>query len=76
MNFNAIFLRTDVQYYYATLGPEYTTPPYEWTDSFTSMAYPGFEPGTFDLAVDFSIHYTSWPALKISDVDKINIFFI
>ena len=36
--------------------------PYEGTDSFTSMPYPGFEPGTLGVAVGSPIHYTSWSA--------------
>ena len=37
-----------------------TVAPYEGTDSFTSMPYPGFEPGTLGVAVGCPIHYTSW----------------
>ena len=39
-----------------------TFTPYEGTDSFTSMPYPGFEPGTLGVAVGSPIHYTSWSA--------------
>ena len=37
-------------------------PPYEGTDNFTSMPCPGFESGTFGVAVGFAIHYTIWSA--------------
>ena len=39
-----------------------TVTPYEGTDSFTPMPYPGFEPETLGVAVGSSIHYTSWSA--------------
>ena len=39
-----------------------TVTPYEGTDSFTSMPYLGFEPGTLGVAVGSPIHYTSWSA--------------
>ena len=39
-----------------------TVAPYEGTDSFISMPYLGFEPGTLGVAVGSPIHYTSWSA--------------
>ena len=43
-----------------------TVAPYEETDSFTFMPYPGFEPGILGVAVGSPIHYTSWSAHCIS----------
>ena len=39
-----------------------TVTPYEGTDGFTSMPYPGFESGTLGVAVCSPIYYTSWSA--------------
>ena len=50
---------------YGAPDRQVTVDPFEGTDSFTSMPYPGFEPGTLGVAVGSPTHYTSWSAYTL-----------
>ena len=53
-----------VTFYYGGAWQTGHCHPYEGTDSFTSMPYPGLEPGTLGVAVGSPIHNTIWSAYE------------
>ena len=48
--------------------------PRDATNSFASMPYPGFEPGTFGVDVGSPIHYTNWSTCKECNNCKRNLY--